>query len=212
MEETIQTVNIAQPLRRHIAVKLRIGTILAGKQVMDGERLKHLLINENSFVRVNIIANIVDKYVQEGERRYGTLTLDDASGQIRVKLFGDAIERFQDIQQGDTVLVVGLLRVWHNELYITPEIIRKKEPAFLLVRKLELEQDRPKEFDSGAIAALKEKILTMIKDAEKDGGLGIDEIILTLKESPQSINQEIKRLLEEGVAYEPRPGRLRYLG
>ncbi len=212
MEGTTETAHIAQPLKRNIAVKVRIGTILAGKQVIDGERLKHLLINETPLVRVNIIANIVDKYVQEGERRYGTLTLDDASGQIRVKLFGDALEKFQDIQQGDTVLVVGLLRTWNNELYITPEILRKKEPAFLLVRKLELEQGQPKELDKGVIAALKEKILKMVKEAEKDGGLGIDEIILELKESPQSINQEIKKLLEEGAAYEPRPGKLRYLG
>jgi DNA-binding transcriptional ArsR family regulator len=30
--------------------------------------------------------------------------------------------------------------------------------------------------------------------------------------NPQIISQEIKKLLEEGIIYEPRPGRVRYLG
>jgi len=70
----------------------------------------------------------------------------------------------------------------------------------------------PKPMDKEKIAELKDKILRMVKDAEKDGGVDIDKIIMEVKESPDAINKEIKRLLEEGVAYEPRPGKLRYLG
>ena len=29
---------------------------------------------------------------------------------------------------------------------------------------------------------------------------------------PEIISQEIKKLLEEGIIYEPKPGRVRYLG
>jgi hypothetical protein len=77
---------------------------------------------------------------------------------------------------------------------------------------LEVEKDMPKPMDKEKIAELKDKILRMVKDAEKDGGVDIDKIIMEVKESPDAINKEIKRLLEEGVAYEPRPGKLRYLG
>ena len=59
---------------------------------------------------------------------------------------------------------------------------------------------------------LKDKLITKLKESEKDGGLDIDKIILDLKEPPEVINTEIKKLLEDGVAYEPRPGKLRYLG
>ena len=52
----------------------------------------------------------------------------------------------------------------------------------------------------------------MVKEGEKDGGASIDQIILNLKEAPDMINQEIKKLLEDGVIYEPRPGKIRYLG
>ena len=51
-----------------------------------------------------------------------------------------------------------------------------------------------------------------IKSAETDGGIDVDTIIMDTEASPDLINGEIKKLLEEGLIYEPRPGRLRYLG
>jgi len=201
-----------QQFKRRIAFKMRAGDILAGKPVIVEERLKHLDFNEKEIVRVNLIANIVDKYIQEGEKKFGSLTLDDGSGQVRLKYFGEDVVKLNDYNQGDTVLCVGLLRWWNNELYITPEILKKKEPAFLLVRKLECEADAPKVLGREEAAEMKDKILEMIKSAEEGGGIDVDKIIMELKEPPGVINSEIKKLLEDGVAYEPRPGKLRYLG
>ncbi len=46
-----------------------------------------------------------------------------------------------------------------------------------------------------------------------ENGIDLEEIILKLKETPSEIiNQEVKSLLEEGIIFEPRPGRLRWLG
>jgi len=201
-----------QQFKRHTAYKLRIGSLLSGKPVMEADRLKGLDFGDKQIVRANIIANIVDKFVQEGEKKFGSLTLDDASGQIKVKAFGDDVEIFTDYNQGDTVLVIGLVRAWNNEIYLTPDIIKKKEPSYLLLRKLEVEADMPKTLEKPQLLAMKDRILDMIKTAEKDGGIEIDKIILELKEHPDLINQEVKRLLEEGIAYEPRPGKLRWLG
>ena len=201
-----------QQFKRHTAYKLRIGSLLSGKPVMEADRLKGLDFGDKQIVRANIIANIVDKFVQEGEKKFGSLTLDDASGQIKVKAFGDDVEIFTDYNQGDTVLVIGLVRAWNNEIYLTPDIIKKKEPSYLLLRKLEVEADMPKTLEKPQLSAMKDRILDMIKTAEKDGGIEIDKIILELKEHPDLINQEVKRLLEEGIAYEPRPGKLRWLG
>ncbi|MBX4196306.1 hypothetical protein KW805_01835 [Candidatus Pacearchaeota archaeon] len=203
---------VEQNYKRNVAYKLRVGTIAEGKPIMEGERLKFVELGEKQIVRVNIIANITDKYIQDGEKKFGSITLDDASGQIKVKVFGEEIEKFKDLNQGDTLLIVGLLRGWNNEVYITPEIIKKKEPSYLLVRKLEIEADRPKALDKSTLLAVKDKIIHMVKEAEKDGGVQIDKIIMDLKESPEVINNEIKKLLEDGIAYEPRPGKLRYLG
>ena len=201
-----------QPIKRNVAYKFKVGQILGGKQIVEEDRLLHLEIIGKRVVRVNLIANAVDKYVQEGEKKYATVTLDDGTGQIKVKFFGDEVVKAEKLNQGDTLLVVGLLRSWNNELYISPEIIKKKEPAFLLVRKLECELEMPKEFDKNKIAELKDTILGMVKGGEENGGIDIDKIIMDLKEPPDVINSEIRKLLEDGVAYEPRPGKLRYLG
>jgi len=201
-----------QTFKRNVAYKMRVGDILAGKVIIDGERFKFLESAGKQVVRINLIANVVDKYIQDGEKKYGSITLDDASGQIKLKTFGEDIEKFTQLNQGDTILVVGLLRTWNNEIYITPEIMKKKEPAYLLVRKLEIEKETPKQPDKGQLLELKDKILAMVKESEADGGANIDHIILNLKEAPDMINQEIKKLLEDGVIYEPRPGKIRYLG
>lgn len=203
----------AEQLKRNVAYKFRIGSILEGNPILENERLKFSEIQEKRVVRINIIANIVDKYIQEGERKFGSITLDDATGQIKAKAFGDDISKFTQLNQGDTINIIGLLRCWKNEIYLTPEIIKKKDPAFLLVRKLELDAEEPKPVDRKKLSELKEKIIDMIKEAEKQGGIEIEKMIMHLKEhQPNTINQEIKKLLEDGLAYEPRPGKLRYLG
>lgn len=198
--------------KRHIAYKFKIGMLLAGKPTFEGERLKALDVGDKQVVRVNVIANIIDKYIQEGERRFGSLTLDDATGQLKVKVFGDDVERFAPFNQGDTVAVIGLVRSWNNEIYLTPDIIKKKDPAFLLLRKLEIEAALPKSLAHAERIALKDKISDMLKTTEKEGGIDIERLILELKEHPDVINQEIRKLIEGGLAYEPRPGRLRWLG
>src|SRR3989344_1436423 len=185
-----------QNFKRNVAHKLRIGKILNGSPIIENERLKHIVIHEKKIIRVNIIANIIDKYIQDGEKKFGSITLDDASGQIKAKVFGEDIEKFSAFNQGDTVLVVGLLRVWNNELYLTPEIIKKKDTRNLLVRKLEAELEQPKTLDREKIAELKDKIILMLKEGEKNGGVDVDRIIMELKEQPQAINQEIKNLRE----------------
>ena len=203
---------VEQSFKRRVAYKFTIGKLLEGAPVFEGERLLHLSLDGKEVVRVNLIANITDKYLQEGEKKYGTLTLDDASGQIQLRFFGDDVVRMENLNQGDTVLIIGLVRSWNDQVYITPEIIKKQDPKFLLVRKLETEMNAPKIQNKENIRELKDKIITLIKEAEPTGGIGVDKIIMQLKDSPDVINQEIRKLLEDGLAYEPRPGTLRYLG
>lgn len=205
-----------EQFKRHIAFKLRIGDILIGKPIMNGERFQFLELGDKKIVRVNVVGNIVDKFIREGESKYGTLTLDDGSGQIKLKAFGDDVVKFENINQGQTVLVMGVLRNWNNETYISSEIIREQDPKYLLIRKLETEKERAKNappVERSQIVAIKDKILDTIKAAEPEGGIDVDKIIMNIRDtSPEIINQEIKKLLEEGIIFEPRPGRVRWLG
>ncbi len=201
-----------QEFKRNVAYKMRIGDLLQGKVVMDMDRFKALELDEKQIIRVNVIANIVDKFIQEGEKKFASLTLDDASGQIKLKVFGEDIQKFVPFSQGDTVAVIGLLRSWNNEVYITPEIIKKRDPSFLLVRKLEVDKARPKIVEKSDLKQVKDQILEKIKQEDANGGVETEKLVLELKATPDVINNEIRKLLEEGMVYEPRPGKLRYLG
>jgi len=207
---------MAEQFKRNIAYKFRIGDLLIGKPVMDGDRFSFLDLGNKKIIRVNIIGNIIDKYESEGERKYIFFTLDDGSGQIKLKCFGEDVDKFRNVVQGQTVLVIGSLRNFNNETYISPEIIREEDTKYLLIRKLEIEKTKSKNLVPLAreqIIAVKDKILEIIRTAEKDGGIEMDSLILNLREmSPEIINQEIKRLLEEGIIFEPRPGKIRWLG
>jgi len=202
--------------KRHIAFKLRIGDILIGKPILDGERFSVLELGSNRIIRVNVIGNIVDKYESEGESKFTSFTLDDGSGQIKLKTFGDDSEKFRSITQGLTVVVIGVLRFWNNELYISPEIIKETDTKYLLIRKLETDKEKNKNNKSlgqSQIIAVKDRILRTIKNAEEEGGIETEKIITNLRDIPPVIiNQEIHKFLEEGIIFEPRPGKVRYLG
>ena len=214
---------MAETIKRQVAHKLRIGDILKGKPITEQsadnpemQRFKFLELGNKNIVRVNIVANIVDKYESQpspDKKQYSNFTIDDASGQIRLKIFGDDTVKFSSNTQGNTVVVIGTLRFYNNELYISPEIIRQVDPRYLLVRKLELDSEKPKQVDKQEILAIKDQIIEMIKKSEPEGGLETDKIYHTLTNtSPEIISQEIQKMLEEGLAYEPRPGKIRYLG
>lgn len=215
MEEEIQEKQNPQVFteqkKRNVAFKLRIGDILKSKPIIQEGRLLHVELGDKTIVRVNLVANVVDKFVSLGEKKYVTLTLDDASGQMRVKAFGDDASFAEKFSQGDTLQVIGTIREYNSELYLTPEILKSVDPKWLLVRKLEIQNQR-KDSPLKANAPLRDLILEKIKESEKDQGIDVDALIMDIEASPALINQEITKLLEEGLVYEPRPGRLRYLG
>lgn len=201
-----------QEFKRNIAYKMRIGDLAQGHVLIEGERFKALEINGKSIVRVNVIANITDKFIQEGEKKFASLTIDDATGQIKLKTFGEDVAKFIPFSQGDTIMIIGLLRSWNNEVYITPEIIKKKDPAFLVIRKLEVEKDKPVIVEKSELNKIRDLILQKIKENDEKGGVTSESLVLDLNATPDVINNEIRKLLEEGMVYEPRPGKLRYLG
>jgi hypothetical protein len=199
--------------KRNTAYKLRIGDVLKGVPMMDEGKFLFLELGDKKVVRVNILANCVDKFIQEGEKQFGTLTVDDASGQLKLKVFGEDIDRVKNIMQGDTLQIIGNMREWNGEIYMIPEVAKKVDARWLLVRKLEIQNARKDlPVDEKGDNSLKNQILDKIKDAESDGGIDREVLVMDVEASPEAIESEVKKLLEDGLIYEPRPGRLRYLG
>jgi RecG-like helicase len=197
--------------KRNVAYKLRIGDLSKAKPFVNEGKFLFLELGDKKIARVNFIANAVDKYISEGEKKYASVTIDDASGQIKLKAFGDDVGILKEIIQGDTLQVIGTVREYNSEVYLLPEIVKKVDPKWLLVRKLELQNAR-KNIPLPSNAPIRDLILQKIKDADNSGGVEIEKMIMEVEASPDIINKEVKKLLEEGMIYEPRPGVLRYLG
>ena len=217
--------NMPELKKRATAHKIRVGDLLRGSPIFDqsqlgtleniNPRLLHIELGDKKIVRVNIIANVIDKFESQGNTRFASLTLDDGSGQVKVKVFGEDVIKFQNIFQGDTLLVIGLLRSFNDELYIIPEIIRKQDVRYLIVRKLEIDKkNKPLiHADKQKIKAFREQIIELIKTSEVHQGIDKEEIIMKLRNiKPEIISQEIQKLIENGLVYESKPGRVRYLG
>lgn len=192
--------------KRETAYKLRIGDILRANQIFEeveslNKKLRFVELGNKKILRVNLIANVIDKFESEGENKFATLTLDDGSGQIRIRVFGEDIEKFRDLIQGDTLIVIGLLRSFNQELYILPDIIKKMNPKYLLIRKLEIEKSSPNltPEKKQEIKVLRDEIIEMIKNEEINEGIDKEEIIMKIKVNPNLISQEIQKLLEDGL-------------
>ncbi|MEK6885820.1 MAG: OB-fold nucleic acid binding domain-containing protein [Nanoarchaeota archaeon] len=226
---------MAEFKKRETAYKLKIGDILTGTPIVEDvpqdaapdatqtastvikERFRFLELGDKRVIRVNIIGNVVDKYSSDGEKRYATVTIDDASGQIRLKVFGEDTEMLSDLSHGDTILVIGVIRSYNRELYILPELVKKADPRYLLVRKLELDKKAgKKKVDSNKpekALETRDEIIELIRAGSEAGGVNTEDIILKVKSAtPETINSEIMKLLEDGMIYEPRPGKVRWLG
>ncbi len=95
--------------------------------------------------RVNVMGTVVDRYqatqerLDEEGRGFATLTLDDGTGVIRVKMWGELAARLAQIEVGNLVLVVGRVRSFQGETYINGELVRQLEdPNWETVRLMEL--------------------------------------------------------------------------
>ncbi|MCS7134357.1 MAG: OB-fold nucleic acid binding domain-containing protein [Candidatus Pacearchaeota archaeon] len=206
--------------KRFTAYKLSIGMLLEGKPIFENGKFKTLIFNNKEIYRVNIIATVIDKFISE-EKPYIALTIDDNTGVVRVKAFADDVVLLKNIEIGDTILVIGLLRYFGEELYILPEIVKVLDPKWLLARRLELMEEyktlyeETKKFErmikETSKESLREKLLEMIAKAEPQGGISIEQLILMSEEPPEQINREIETLLEEGVIFESKPGFVRIL-
>lgn len=232
---------MAEYKKRETAHKLRIGDILLGTPIVEDipqevspdptqavaagatkERFRFLEIGDRRVVRINLIANVIETYNSEGEKKYSSVTIDDATGQIRIKAFGEDVNMLTNLSQGDTITIIGVLRSYNREIYIMPEIIRKTDPKYLLVRKLEIEGKKalaqsqsdpaaPKSTDD--VKSVRDQVVEAIRAENDSGGVSTESLILKIKSaSPELINSEIMKLLEDGMVYEPRPGMVRWLG
>jgi|SRR3989344_5287386 len=123
---------------RQTAYKAWIKDLLNGKYIIqDGWDPNYIETNGKKISRTNLLATVTEKYVNE-DKTYATLILDDGSSSIQLRTFKDEIPLIEPINIGDTILVIGRPREQNQERFITVEIVKKVNPIWLKIRKLEL--------------------------------------------------------------------------
>lgn len=221
--------------QRQTAYKVQISDILKGKINFEGDRLNNVEMAGKNVLRVNVIANIVEKY-SNPEKQFASLTIDDGSGQIRMKGFSDSFDLLNIPMIGDTVYMVGTLKFYNDELYLLPEILNVVETKWLLLRRLELgitgtpevfeapklseQASENKQFEQQTVTEQKidmsprpvEPIsspkLKVLNQIRKDTELDVEQLIVPLNIPLAELNVIVKELIQEGEIYESRPGHL----
>lgn len=126
--------------KRQTAYRLWISDLLNSQlaQANDGMPPNFFTVHNREVHRVNFIANVVFKF-ETPDRSYGSVTIDDGSGALRLKAWREDAAIFNSIKVGDMVLVIGRPKSYNGEIYVNPELIKVLEdPNWELVRKLEL--------------------------------------------------------------------------
>ncbi|MFX1520288.1 MAG: OB-fold nucleic acid binding domain-containing protein [Promethearchaeota archaeon] len=123
---------------RLTAYKLHISDLYAGSYTREGNR-SFLETSIGPVVRVRLLGTIMQRY-DNVEKRYTSLTLDDATETIRLKAWREDCEKLADFQVGDIIDVVGKVRQQDDgELFIVPENVIKVEDVNIeLLRELEI--------------------------------------------------------------------------
>jgi len=127
--------------RRDTAIKLPIAELCAGTELDDPNGGRSFQTTLGQLRRVRILGIVLNKYSseKEGKKPYTSLTLDDGSGSIRVKQWGNDAKRLAQFERGMVLDVIGRVRTSDDETYITSELeIQIIEPTWELIRRLEI--------------------------------------------------------------------------
>jgi len=85
-----------------------------------------------------------------------------------------------------------------------------------MIRKKELDHsdinNQTEVKEKNHVSSVRNQMLSLIKANDDKGGVTYDQLSTELNSTADIVNTEIRKLLEEGLIYEPRPGKLRYLG
>ncbi|MBU7013467.1 MAG: hypothetical protein HXS52_13060 [Theionarchaea archaeon] len=114
------------------AVKLRIQDLIEG--TFDGTSV-HTPFGEVSEARV--LGTLIDIFTTDDDN-YISLTLDDGTETIRIKAWRQDVKKLKQFSRGDFIEVVGKIREYNEEIYLTPEVVSIVSPNRWILRELEL--------------------------------------------------------------------------
>ena len=200
-------------IKRETAIICMIDDLLKGSFIRtEGWNPSYFSTDLGDISRVSIMGVIVNKEPS------GRMIIDDSSGRILLRSFEN--KAFLDLNIGDLVMVIGRPRVYNEEKYILPEIIKKIDHKWGAYRQLQLKLLRKKmrtRKKENRILVKEEKqpinyfqrILEFVKDLDTGEGADIEEV--KKRSGAPNAEELINKLIEEGEVFEVRPGKLKVL-
>ena len=214
------------PMQRQTAVRSRIVDLVSGEFVKkEGMEPSYVVTpGKVSICRAMVAGTVVGKFDSE-DGNFSSVTLDDATGTIRAKLWRE-VDLLRDVKVGNLVSLVGKVREYEGEIYIVPEIVREITPDEEALARLGVlkrmkgrtsgggapagnaaqkpAQKAPAE--AGAVDARK-KVLDVI--GNNPDGIKYGDLIQQAGLAEETVEDVINELLGEGVCYEPMPGKIK---
>ncbi len=203
-------------LVREGAKHIIIQQIVAGKIIQEEEGLWFMLPSLEKVQRINLIATILLK------EKLGNITnvkIDDGTGQIVLRFF-ENLSFIEALEVGNTILIIGKPRTYNQEVYLSPEIVKKVVPLWLKVRRGELREQET--VTNGDIEEKKiklpsaeespfptQKLMQLIKELDHGEGALVEDI-LEQSSFPET-EQLIEKLVEIGDIFQNLPGRVKLL-
>lgn len=182
---------------RPTAVKITILDILNGEYVQENEQNPNYLLttNKQKVYRINLFATILSKELQ------GSITnflIDDGTGTIVLRAFEES-SFLRELNIGETLTVIGRVRVYNEEKYLSPEIIKKVNPLWLKVRALELNLSFPV-----PEIMIEKKIIEpkIIKESKKKAKLEKEVLVEVNKNNSSTAAIVEEKIKEENIGNE----------
>lgn len=193
------------------ARKVKVEELLQGEYVSSEEEAPHLITPWGEKVsRARVMGTVVDKWVRE-DGGYCTVHLDDGTGVISLRGWGESVKELDELKVGDLVDVIGGVREYLGERYLRPYLLLKvKDPNWEVVRELEILLARRKALARG-IRPKKLETRELRIEASPGGGeeeVEVEEIEeLELPKVPEELKKRTLLALErldrgEGVREE----------
>jgi len=200
-------------IKRETAVICMINDLLRGSFIRtEGWNPSYFSTEIGDVSRVSLMGVVVSKDAS------GNVVIDDSSGRILLRSFEN--NAFHDLNIGDLIMVIGRPRVYNEEKYVLPEIIKKIDHKWGAYRQLQLKLLRKKTGlrKKEARILVKEekqpinhfqKIIEFIKDLDAGEGADIEEV--KKRSGAPNAEELINKLIEEGEIFEVKAGKLKVL-
>jgi len=194
--------------KRNIALRVYIKEILNAKIVEDGQQKLVLVPSEHPLIRVSVMGVVTNIYFSQKtpdstNELFAFIILEDGTGIIRCKAWGPETALFESLQKGDLVHIIGKVKIYNEEVYIVPEIVKRIEnPNFLLLHEAQVlkRKIREQELSKPKVMA---KIMDFIRRNNRGTGVPLELIQKSFNAIPENLLREaLLELLNNGDIYE----------